>query len=262
MKKRLLTTLLSASIILSMTAISSFAETTQPYIYDVEQLKIALQRGIAIESLNDNISPQVTAQFMEEKLNQAVEQIDRQEVVADMQKQVDGSLYDKQTFDLGDGCELVVELSDKSETQSTKLSQILLASTSDNNTQWYGYGNRSFTAKASVNCGVGTAYMSLTNHYTLSINGIDERTGTAACSCSNSQWYISRLSPQTTDSVARAPGASDVNMDCTYKVTSASSDGVSISSMYKLNTTIGYLNINKLAKQIRVKESWSLSKIS
>lgn len=45
MKKELLTTLISASIVLSMASVTSFAETEQGYIVDnVDQLKTVLQQ--------------------------------------------------------------------------------------------------------------------------------------------------------------------------------------------------------------------------
>ena len=113
-----------------------------------------------------------------------------------------------------------------------------------------------------MKCAIGTANMNLTNRYTLSANGIDERPGTATCSCSNIGNVITNATPQITDSVARTPGASDVNMHCIYSLKANSINGTLIKSKYKLNTTIGYVDINKSTKKIRVKQSWSLTKVS
>lgn len=259
MKKKLLTALISASLILTMTSISSFAETEQGYIDDVEQLKTILQQDAAVADLKDRVAPEVATEFMEEKLNQAAELMGGQEFTANMQKQKDGSLYGEQSFDLGDGCKLIIELSDNSDVQSTGS---LAATRAVSDPQWLGYGNRSFTAKASVKCLVGTAYMNLTNRYTLSANGIDERQGDGTCNWSNSGGIITNAAPQITDSIARTPGASDVNMHCVYTLKDNSAGKTGRISKYKLNTTIGFVDINKSTKKVRVKQSWSLTKVS
>lgn len=259
MKKKLLATLISTSLILGMTSIQSFAQTEQGYIDDVDQLKAVLQQDVNTEDLKNILAPEVAAEFMEEKLNQAAELICGQEFIADMQEQKDGSLYGEQSFDLGDGCELVIELSDNSDAQYIDSFESSRAAASD--PQWFGYGNRSFTAKASVKCAIGTAKMNLTNRYKLSANGIDERSGDAAGSCSYEKISVSHAVPQITDSVARTPGASDVNMHCIYTLRDNSSGKVERISKYKLNTTIGYVDINKSTKKIRVKQSWSLTKV-
>ena len=51
-----------------------------------------LQQDVNTENLKDIVAPEVAAEFMDEKLNQAAELISRQEFTADMQKQEDGSL--------------------------------------------------------------------------------------------------------------------------------------------------------------------------
>lgn len=260
MKKKLLTALISTSMILGVTLISSFAQTEQGYIDDVDQLKSVLQQDATSEALKDMVAPEVAAEFMDEKLNQAVELIGGQAFTADMREQTDGSLYGEQSFDLGDGCELVIELSDKSEEQSSDTFAVSRAAASDS--QWFGYGNRSFTAKASVKCAIGTAYMNLTNRYILSANGIDEREGDASCSCSYEKISVSHAVPQITDGVARTVGASDVNMHCSYTLRDNSSGKGERVSKYKLNTTIGYVDINKSTKKVKVKQSWSLTKVS
>ncbi|SCK00254.1 Uncharacterised protein [uncultured Eubacterium sp.] len=257
MKRKLLTALISASLILGVTSIPSFAEAEQGYIDDVNQLKSVLQQDVRMEDLKDIVAPEVAAEFMGEKLNQAVELIGGQKFTADMQEQTDGSLYGEQSFDLGDGCEFVIELSDKSEEYLPATSRAVVS-----DPKWLGYGNRSFTAKASVKCAIGTANMSLTNRYELSANGIDERPGIATCSCSSMGSSITNGTPQITDSVARTPGASDVNMHCVYSLTAYSVKGSIIKSKYKLNTTIGFVDINKSTKKVKVKQSWSLAKVS
>ena len=54
-----------------------------------------MQQDVNTENLKDIVAPEVAAEFMDEKLNQAAELISRQEFTADMQKQEDGSLCKK-----------------------------------------------------------------------------------------------------------------------------------------------------------------------
>lgn len=55
-------------------------------------IEAVLQQDVNTENLKDIVAPEVAAEFMDEKLNQAAELISRQEFTADMQKQEDGSL--------------------------------------------------------------------------------------------------------------------------------------------------------------------------
>lgn len=242
-------------MVLSMTTVAAFAQTEQIYVDDAEQLKSLLQQGATAEDIKHYVTPEAVAEFMGEKLDLAAEIINGQEFTANMEKQADGSLYAMQSFDLGDGCQLIVELRDKDEVQAN--TGVYRTAVSTSSPQWYGYGNRQFTAKASVSCAAGNASMNLTNKYTLSANGIDERPGEASGAFIGN--IISNTEPNITDRVARTPGASDVNMHCDYKLIEK---GNSKGKIYRLNTTVGFVDINKSTKKIRVKESWSLTKVS
>ncbi|MEG1164746.1 MAG: hypothetical protein RSE31_08530 [Anaerovoracaceae bacterium] len=92
--------------------------------------------------------------------------------------EIDRIVKNRETFtneyDLGDGCTLRIELSDKQEGENVPMA------TRNSGDLWKAYGNRSFTASASVQCKVGTANMQLENYYTLSENGIDENYGVSS----------------------------------------------------------------------------------
>ena len=60
--------------------------------------------------------------------------------------------------------------------------------------------------------------LSLENHYSLSANGIDERYGNVSSNHTGSKIRIQNGNYNINDKTARTPGASDVNMDCTYTV--------------------------------------------
>lgn len=104
-----------------------------------------------------------------------------------------------------------------------------------------------------------TASMSLENHYTLSADGIEERSGVADVNWGMLKSYPGI--PVITDRYAKTVGASDVNMYCTYDF-KYTEGRIAKTVSYKLNTTVGYVAINKTAKQIKVRQSWNLTKIS
>lgn len=265
MKRKLISVIISIAMVIGLTSTLTFAESKETDIETVAQLKSALGDNLSTAeraALVENVKDEVIAEFMEEKMDKAVEIISGQELDADMQMTPDGSAYGMQKFDLGDGCVMTVELSDCAQDQTEETDAVITRATSDTNEQWGGYGNRSFTAKASVNVWGVMANMTLVNNYTLSVNGIEERPGAASGYATPTKTKVSAGMPNITDSVARTPGASDVNMNCIYTLTGDGSGGSISKAKYKLNTTIGYVAINKTSKKIKVRQSWSLSKVS
>ncbi|SCJ51222.1 Uncharacterised protein [uncultured Eubacterium sp.] len=265
MKRKLLTMIISIAMVMSFTSALTFADSETMHIETVAQLKDALEDDLSMSekaALVENAKDEVVSEFMEEKLDKAVEIINGQNFDASMQTMPDGSAYGTQSFDLGDGCVMTVELSDCEQDQKNGIAQVTTRATSDSNEQWKAYGNRSFTAKASVDVWRTTVNMTLVNNYTLSSNGIDERPGAASGYATPTKTKVSAGMPNITDSVARTPGASDVNMNCIYTLTGDGSGGSVSKAKYKLNTTIGYVAINKTDKKIKVRQSWSLSKVS
>lgn len=263
MKRKLLTMIISMTMIMGLTSALTFAESETMHIETVAQLKEALGDDLSAAektALVKDTKNEVVAEFMEEKMDKAAKLINGQNFDTNMQTMPDGSAYGTQTFDLGDGCVMTVELRDCEQDQMNGMTQVITRATSDSNEQWKAYGSRAFTAKASVACIVGTAYMTLVNNYTLSSNGIDERPGSASCSVTSINTLIDAGTPKISDGVARTPGASDVNMHCDYTIREKSAG--SGTHKYRLHTTIGYVAINKTDKKIKVRQSWSLSKLS
>ena len=165
-----------------------------------------------------------------------------------------------------DGNKVYIEFEDKEEqnilgNMGNILVQNVQAATSGEKV-WKSYGNRYFTAKAEIISGIGGAKVALENHYKLSSNGIDERYGDAYPVGSFSVGITGNISVGTvaiTDSVARTPGKSDVNMYARFiwsiNVSSMTSQGNS-----KLSTTIKYLKKDAANKKIQVQHKWSMSK--
>lgn len=69
---------------------------------------------------------------------------------------------------------------------------------------------------------------------------------------------IKRITVAITDSVARTPGKSDVNMYARF-IWSISCSGMSSQGNSKLSTTIKYLKKDTAKKKIQVQHKWSMS---
>ena len=256
--KKLLVMVMSVMLILSLN--STFVFASDEKIDNVDELKRQISESMKDgdfsasekEYLKSNTDERTAAQFINEKLDEAVEVLNDKETAV-METTAGGAMTSKEIYDLGDGCSLTVELSDVSENGNYFISPL---ATSGSSEMWKEYGNRYFTAKATVNTTLGSVELNLENHYILSANGIDENYGTAGA-VGKSGLDITKGTPVITDRVARTPGASDVNMYCTYTITPADSS----SKEYKLNTTVKYLAIDKTNKKIKVGHSWTLTKI-
>ena len=128
-----------------------------------------------------------------------------------------GREYCRQVYELENGYRLIMEFEDgeeglKSLIASGEVPSLRPMATSGE-TLWKGYGNRYFTAKASVAMPSGSASVSLENHYVLSKNGIDENYGVQSSNVSTgSGATITAMGVTITDASARTVGASDVNM--------------------------------------------------
>lgn len=275
MKKKItisiLTLFLYLSLIMAM-AVPSFAETTDSgsqTIQTVEQLKaeisVCMEDGemTAAEkrALLAQTTGEATADLISEKLDTAVDVLNGNEDTK-MQCLLSGSTYVVKEYDLGDNCVLRVELEDRAEGNDNNNGIALMPlATSGSSEMWKEYGNRYFTATATVDCKVGSATLSLENHYKLSSSGIDEVKGVSDGTLKNVVGTITRKSPQITDSAARTPGASDVNMYCEYTV-KINDGNLTDTKNYRLNTAVKYLSHDKTGKRIKVGHTWNLTKVS
>lgn len=272
MKRKLLTVLLTLSLSMTIATVTAFAGDmdNSAKIKTAGQLKQAMKADMDDGSLSAaeknaliNCSTETAvAELIEEKMEVAVDLLNGTEMAADMESLPDGSERAVHQYDLGDGCTLIVELQDRPEIEKNSM-PIMLAATTGNAELWKDYGKRYFTAKASVDCNVVRATLSLENHYTLSSNGIDERPGVADSKIDGGLGIITPGNPTITDSTARTPGGSDVNMHCNYTVKAFSASGTqSNKNTYRLNTTVKYLAIDKTGQRIKVGQAWNLKKSS
>lgn len=176
-----------------------------------------------------------------------------------------GSEYCRQVYELGDGSQLIMEFEDGVDGLTTFIETgevpAIRPMATNGETMWKAYGNRYFTAKATVVTDVGSVSLSLENHYLLSEDGIDERYGvtdyeTSSISMNGS---VEVEGVYITDSSARTVGASDVNMYAAYNILSTGGGIGTTSKTVNLSTTVGYVDHDYDAGQIQVKHSWTKS---
>lgn len=198
-------------------------------------------------------------------LVQALEEYADQSKDIQMMPIGNGAEYCRQVYELKSGDELIMEFTDckEDETALSPMQHIpaVMPMAANGETVWKDYGNRYFTAKATVTTTAGSGWVSLENHYTLSANGIDERYGNANAEGISKGERIVEIDPigvYITDRSARTEGSSDVNMYAEYCVKSLFAGQPQIEKSVKLETAVGYVSHNKTTKQIQVKHSWNL----
>ena len=271
MKRKLLIVISCIAIAMTSMSMFSFANTSEgKTISDVTELKKAIVKraegGVLTNSekreLLQMTEDVVVEEFISEKLDEAVRLINKNSGEISMQQEPNGIAYSNQRYDLGDACELVIEFSDRAEEQndtSLLLLPPVLRSTSGSQNLWKEYGNRYFTAKATVNTAVGNISLTLENHYALSANGITARYGTPGNSSTSTRVAISSKKPVISKSGASKVGSS-IGIYGDFNVV-ISNNGTK-KSAYRIQTEVECISIDKAAEKIKVGQSWNLSKIS
>lgn len=250
----------------AMTFASADVNTQEPEICSVEEFKTELNRFNADGRLStaeknylmQNTEEEVVCDFVGEKLDDAVDFLNDASKNDHLMALEDGQEYKCETYDLGDGCQLIVELEDRAEDVTGNMN---VRATSGSNTLWKGYGNRYFTASAKVAFSLGSATLKLRNHYTLSSKGIDERYGVESFIVGTVDGTISATEPVVTDATARTVGASDVNMECKFTLKYSDEYGYSMKKQYVMESKVGFVDIDKAGEQVKVKQSWALTRI-
>ncbi len=225
MKKKILTMLIGSCLILSLIPSAAFAET-EP----------------------------AAAEKLKEKLDEAAELIHGKEMETELYERADGSYVGTEVYDLGDGAQLIVEVTD-TDADGSQVQKTPVPASSGSSDLWCDFGNRSFTAKATVKYGGMSVTLRLTNNYTLSANGIDVRNFVA--DADHKIGNVIKGVPQVTDRSARTPGASDVNGNCKFTLSLNSN----AKAEYQMKSTVGYVALDKAGKRIKVRQSWSLLKL-
>lgn len=268
MKKRmlLLAFVVAIASMPSMTFALEDVKVSTQEICGVDELKCEMERLRADGNLSseeksylmENTEEEVVAEFVGEKMDAAVDLINDTAGSNVLMTLPGGHEYKCETYDLGDGCHLIVELEDRAEGENDNINT---RATSGSNTLWKEYGKRYFTASATVMFSLGSATLKLRNHYTLSSKGIDERYGVESFIVSTANGSVSATEPKITDATARTVGASDVNMECQFTLKYSEENGFSMKKQYVMESTVGFVDIDKSAEKVKVKQSWKLTKI-
>lgn len=259
MKKKFLATILTLSLMGTMTTAMAFADESADPIQTGDQLKAAFAEHLKDGSLTeqerqmvlDNAAEGAVEELMMEKLNAAAELLN-DPAAEEIKSLPAGEDYAEYEVDLNDGCSLTVELADRSEASEYGIRTM---ANSGSSSPWKEYGNRYFTAKATVSCGTYKVTMSLENHYVLSASGIVERYGTPKITPPEGNLFTYNDSAEISKTSASSIGSS-AGIYCTF---SCKAKGTTLQK-YKMNTTVKYLAHNKTTKKIQVGQSWNLVK--
>ena len=209
--------------------------------------------------------PEVIGDYYVMKAEKAFDAIEGFDVDEGMKGDNEYSSCEKKVT-IDDGTDVVIEFEDGEDRSllSDVKDKIIpnVSAATNGETLWKKYGNRYFTAKATIPSGIGAGRICLENHYKVSSKGLDERYGDAYVSFSFSAGITGSISPGNpiiTDSVARTEGKSDINMYCRFNFLIDGGGYANYSVNWKLSTTVKYLKKNASKKQIKVKHSWKKS---
>lgn len=250
------------------------AELPKNEINTVEQLKEAINNTYEndgkmtkaeAKTVIEEASPNVLIDFFEEKMNDADIAIENADIDVDQIINDGANGCGKVIMDIGDHSEVILEFEDKDDPtviESIKNTLITPAYAATNGeTMWKSYGNRYFTAKKTVLSGIGGAVIKLENHYKVSANGLDERYGDAYVEFSFSAGITGNISannPVISDSSARTPGKSNINMYARYPYHFDGQGIAASGGTYKMTTAVDYLKKDSTNKRIQVKHRWSV----
>lgn len=259
MKKKFLATILTLSLMGTMTTAMAFADESADPIQTGDQLKAAFAEHLKDGSLTeqerqmilDNAAEGAVEELMMEKLNAAAELLN-DPAAEEIKSLPAGEDYAEYEVDLNDGCSLTVELADRSESSEYGIRTM---ANSGSSSPWKEYGNRYFTAKATVSCGTYKVTMSLENHYALSASGIVERYGKPGITPPEDKLITQKGNAEISKTSASSIGSS-AGIYCTF---SCKAESTTVQK-YKMNTTVKYLAHNKTTKKIQVGQSWNLVK--
>lgn len=270
--KKIVTAVLSMVLIMSMTSAAFAAQDNINYaINSVEDVSKSVKSLSADGTLSQtdksfifkNAAPEAVEAYITGKIEESLKLAKELSGTVEFEKVKSGKAYERQIFELPNGCTLTMEFEEGIDagTDDYKYitSSVVKPMASNGETMWKDYGNRYFTAKATVNVGLGAGSVSLENHYILSAQGIDENYGVTNAFEPNTTCSIIEQGTMITDRSARTIGSSDVNMYADFKVIYKAGGVTTTEKSVRLSTSVGYVDHNISAKQIKVKHSWSLS---
>ena len=272
--KKIVTAVLSMVLIMATTSAAFAVQDNINYaINSVEDVSKSVKSLSADGTLYQtdksfifkNAAPEAVEAYITGIIEESLKLAKELSGTVEFEKVKSGKAYERQIFELPNGCTLTMEFEEGIDAGTDDYmhitSSVIKPMASNGETMWKDYGNRYFTAKATVNVGLGAGSVSLENHYILSAQGIDENYGVAIANPSGAIPYgtIEANGYVVTDASARTVGASDVNMYGRFKITKYGGSVGDIVTEAKLSTSVGYVDHNTSAKQIKVKHSWSLS---
>lgn len=260
--KKIISVAMSLAIVLSASSMALATEHSyQKKILTVKEVGEAVNNlsrdgklsAEDIKIIEKSATKESVEEYVSEKIQETFALAGNLTGTVELTSSTNGIAYEKREFKLANGATLTMEFEDGAEEQANPI----ITRAVNGETVWKDYGNRYFTAKATVNVGLGSASIGLENHYILSENGIDENYGKQLTYISTGTTPINVAANgcNIIDASARTLGKSNVNMEGYFSVQGKEQGHKDIT----LSTAVKYVDHNKAAKQIKVKHSWSLS---
>lgn len=261
MKKRYFSLVISIIMLTSFSCTIVYAEASGPQteytITNINELRTEIGETLENGKMSNNdkeeiineTSPQVLNEFIQEKITCGLDEVG--EVMSSIDPDEYGNIDIREKVNLKDGANVVIEILDKPEASSLSEDESQ-ALAKNGEVVSKPYGNRYFTAKATVTYGIGIGSVALENHYHVGSNGLTER-------------YASSYIPGGVGSGSITPGDKSVYGSAKKVGESAGAKGyfyvdtvikgVHFQGTFYVNATITLKELT--SKSAKVKHSWT-----
>lgn len=256
---------------------SSFAMTSPVKTFKINtvsalksEINKSYENGVMTDGEKEDIIRNTDTDILKEFINEkgkvakkAFEELNGEDIV--LQPNSLGIMSYEKTVDLGDNCSIKIEMTEgEDESVVAKLENfffdpVYAVSQSGGDSLWKAYGDRYFTATASVCYVLATGSYILENHYNLSASGIYERYGTEGSRHSGIM-VISPNSPTITVSTATQTGTY-VRMQCTYNTIYTIPTPIALEwgGTHIMKTSVKYVALDTVNQEVHVTQDWTFT---
>lgn len=271
--RKCITLMLAASICL-VPMFTAFAQTQHE---DEKQIETVSELKSEIKQMNKDgkittderkqiiqkASPEVLENYTDSVIEKSFKAIENAQINPDkIMKDVGGTSYGKATIAVDETTKATIQFEDGEE--QGVLDKILDANSvyaaSNGESLWKNYGNRYYTAKVSVQCGIGVANLTLENHYKVSASGITERYGVTGVSGVSLLGTTKAGGAKIGTKYAKSKDKS-ASMYATYDINVGVKGVLYGQFTRKLTTKVKYIKLDKKNKKLKVQHNWSVKSL-
>ena len=178
--KKIVTAVLSMVLIMATTSAAFAVQDNINYaINSVEDVSKSVKSLSADGTLSEtdksfifkNAAPEAVEAYITDKIEESLKLTKELSGTVEFEIVKSGKATERQICELPNGCTLTMEFEEGVDAGAGDsihiMSSTIKPMASNGETMWKNYGNRYFTAKATVNVGLGSGSISLENHYIL-----------------------------------------------------------------------------------------------